>query len=75
MTPGFPEDVGVAIVSYNNRETLPATLASLDAAGCPRGRILVVDGASTDGTAEWLRTAYPDVRVRVLATNAGPNPG
>ena len=75
MTPVFPEDVGVAIVSHNNRETLPATLASLDAAGCPHGRIVVVDGASTDSTAEWLRTAYPDVQVRALATNAGPNPG
>jgi len=75
VTPVFPEDVGVAIVSHNNRETLPATLASLDAAGCPHGRIVVVDGASTDSTAEWLRTAYPDVQVRALATNAGPNPG
>ena len=36
-------------------------------AGCgrlPRGRVLVVDGGSTDGTAEWLRAAHPDVRVR-----------
>jgi GT2 family glycosyltransferase len=75
MTAAFPDDVGVAIVCHNNREALGATLASLDAAGCPRSRLLVVDGASTDGTAEWLRAAYPDVRVHVLAANAGPNPG
>jgi GT2 family glycosyltransferase len=75
MTADFPGDVGVAIVCYNNRDSLAATLASLDAAGCPHSRVLIVDGASTDGTADWLRTAYPDVRVRVLASNAGPNPG
>jgi GT2 family glycosyltransferase len=75
MTAAFPDDVGVAIVCYNNRDALGATLASLDAAGCPRSRLLIVDGASTDGTADWLRAAYPDVRVRVLGANAGPNPG
>jgi len=52
MTQTFPEDVGVAIVCYNNREKLGATLASLDAAGCPRSRVLVVDGGSTDARGE-----------------------
>jgi GT2 family glycosyltransferase len=75
MTAAFPDDVGVAIVCYNNRDAIGATLASLDAGGCPHSRLLIVDGASTDGTVEWLRTAYPDVRVQVLASNAGPNPG
>ncbi|MCU1385682.1 MAG: hypothetical protein JWL71_4379 [Acidobacteria bacterium] len=75
MTSGFPEDVGVAIVCHNNRPTLGATLGSLEAAACPHERVLVVDGGSTDGTADWLRTEYPRVRVVVLATNAGPNPG
>ena len=75
MTSGFPEDVGVAVVCYNNREKLGATLASLEAAGCPPDRILVVDGASTDGTSAWLRDAYHGIRVRTLEKNAGPNPG
>jgi hypothetical protein len=75
MTARFPEDVGVAIVCYNNRDALATTLASLDAAGCPRARVIVVDGASTDGTVDWLRTAYPDITVRTLPANAGPNPG
>jgi GT2 family glycosyltransferase len=75
MTAAFPDDVGVAIVCYNNRDALGATLASLEAAGCPHSRLLIVDGASTDGTADWLRAEYPDVRVHVLAANAGPNPG
>lgn len=75
MTSGFPEDVGVAIVCHNNREKLAATLASLEAAGCPRERVIVADGASTDGTVDWLRQGYPGVRVRALDANAGPNPG
>jgi GT2 family glycosyltransferase len=75
MTAAFPDDVGVAIVCHNNRETLAATLASLGAAGCPNGRVLIVDAASTDGTVEWLHAAHPDVRVRALAKNEGPNPG
>ncbi len=68
MTAAFPEDVAVAIVCHNNRATLAATLESLDAAGCPPERVMVVDAASTDGTVDWLRTASPRVQVRALAT-------
>ena len=75
MTAAFPEDVAVAIVCHNNRATLAATLESLEAAGCPPERVMVVDAASTDGTVDWLRTASPRVQVRALPTNEGPNPG
>jgi GT2 family glycosyltransferase len=75
MTPAFPDDVGVAIACHNNRETLGATLTALSMAGCPQARVLIVDAASTDGTIEWLRNAFPDVLVRALASNDGPNPG
>jgi hypothetical protein len=71
----FPTDVGVAIVCHNNRDKLTATLASLDAAGCPRGVVQVVDVLSTDGTVEWLRHDYPDIRVETLDRNDGPSPG
>lgn len=59
--PSFPNDVGVAIIAHNNRETLGPTLSSLERAGCPPSSILVVDVASTDGLAEWLRSAHPGV--------------
>lgn len=71
----FPADVGVAIVGHNNRDKLARTLASLDAAGCPRAAILVVDVASTDGTIAWLRADYPGIRIEPLDRNDGPNPG
>lgn len=71
----FPPDVGVAIVTHNSRDSLELALASLDAAGCPGAAILVVDVASTDGTADWLQAARPDVRLERLARNDGPSPG
>jgi len=73
--PDFPADVGVAIVCHNNRDTIGFALASLDAAGCPCSAIRIVDVASTDGTDEWLRRQYPEVRLETLDRNDGPNPG
>ena len=71
----FPADVGVAIVCHNNRDKLASTIASLDAAGCPRGVVHIVDVRSTDGTVEWLRRDYPDLRIETLDRNEGPSPG
>src|SRR5438128_2182044 len=51
----FPTDVGVAVICHNNLDKLKGTLRSLDAAGCPRSSMLIVDVASTDGTVAWLR--------------------
>jgi GT2 family glycosyltransferase len=77
MTPrtDFPGDVEVAIVAHNNRETLLDTLASLGEAGCAAARIIVVDVASTDGTADYLARSWPGVRVIRLEKNEGPSPG
>jgi GT2 family glycosyltransferase len=71
----FPADIDVAIVAHDNREALPATLASLADAGCPPDRIMVVDVASRDGTGDWLGRDWPRVRVRRLDRNDGPSPG
>jgi len=71
----FPADVGVAIVSHNNRDILPATLSSLERANCPQSAVLLVDVASTDDTVAWIRSAYPGVRVERLDKNDGPSPG
>ena len=75
MTSTFPADVEVVIVAHNNLASLPAAIASLEAAGCPPTDITVVDVASSDGTPEWLRTTFPGVRHRRLARNDGPGPG
>lgn len=70
----FPDDVDVAVVSHNGRQTLPGVLTCLVAAGAPRSRVTVYDIASTDGTAEWLTLDWSGVRVVRLPTNDGPNP-
>jgi GT2 family glycosyltransferase len=70
----WTDDVDVAVVSHNGRQTLPRVLACLVAAGAPPSRISLYDIASTDGTARWLADAWPDIRVVSLAVNDGPNP-
>jgi len=71
----FPADIGVGIVAHNNRDRLAVAIPSLEAAGCPHRVIRVVDVASTDGTREWLKAAYPDIDVVRLERNDGPSPG
>jgi len=71
----FPDDVQVAIVAHDNLKSLPATLDSLSAAGCPDDRVTVIDVASTDGTADWLAATRRCVKVRRLERNDGPSPG
>ena len=68
---GIVEDAYTIVVpAYNEQEYLPHALASLRAAmaGLPalRGRLLVVDNASTDATGEVARAsweAYGEVAV------------
>jgi len=71
----WPSDTGVAIVAHNNLPALPETIDSVLAAGCPPGRIVLVDVASSDGTADWLARTHPAIRVRRLDRNDGPSPG
>jgi GT2 family glycosyltransferase len=73
--PPFADDVDVAVVSHNGRDTLPRLLECLMAARTPRERIVVYDVGSTDGTREWIAEAWPGVTVRRLEDNVGPDPG
>jgi GT2 family glycosyltransferase len=63
--------VAAVVVTYNRRALLAECLAALHAQTRPPERILVVDNASTDGTAAWLREAHPEVDLLALATNEG----
>jgi GT2 family glycosyltransferase len=60
----------VVIPTLDARHLLARALDSLARQTAP-ARVVVVDNASTDGTAEMLRERYPDVRVVRNAENLG----
>ena len=61
--------VSVAVVAFNTRGYLRACLDSV-LAEAP-GEVVVVDNASTDGTADMVRAEYPKVTVHANTTNGG----
>ena len=65
--------VTVVVVTWNGAHLLTACLDSLGNQTLPAAdfRVLVVDNASDDGTAELLRREYPAVEVLVADRNTG----
>jgi GT2 family glycosyltransferase len=59
------------VVTHNRSEMLRRCLAALAEQQRPPERILVVDNASTDGTAAMLEHEHPTVEVLRLAVNEG----
>lgn len=53
--------VSVVIVSYNSLEWLEPCLNSLSAQTYSPIEVIVVDNASQDETADWIKTNYPDI--------------
>jgi len=64
--------MGVAITTYETRDLLRECLASARAEAPPE--VVVVDNASTDGTAEMVRREFPEVRLEVNSENRGNGP-
>jgi N-acetylglucosaminyl-diphospho-decaprenol L-rhamnosyltransferase len=57
-------DITISLVNTNNRELLLGCLASLEGAAREASlQTIVIDNASTDGSAAAVREAYPDVEV------------
>lgn len=64
--------LSVVIVTWNCRALVLDCLAALFAAELPQpNEVILVDNASSDGTAEAVAAAYPAVRVIANPTNAG----
>lgn len=63
--------VSVIIPTRNRRDVLGQAIASARAQTLPPAEIIVVDDASTDGTADWLRAEHPDIRLIVLSERGG----
>ena len=67
-----PIDLVIIVVSYNTRDHLIACLGSLhDPPPAVRHEIVVVDNASTDGSADAARRGWPHVRVIEAGDNVG----
>jgi GT2 family glycosyltransferase len=62
--------LGVVVLTYNRAATLVVTLERLRPLP-PSARLVVVDNASTDGTADIVRTRFPDLELVRLSANAG----
>jgi O-antigen biosynthesis protein len=67
------EAASLVIPNWNGRDLLERFLPSWIAAAtaCPGSEIIIVDNGSTDGSADWVRSNYPDVRVVELPQNLG----
>ncbi len=68
-------DVSVIIVNWNTRDLLLACLRSLEEERTPAREVIVVDNASTDGSAERIMAEYPDVRLIASPDNLGWSKG
>jgi len=63
--------VTVVVLSWNGREDTLACLRSLAAATYPRLEVIVVDNGSSDGSADAVAAAHPDLVLIPLDANLG----
>ena len=68
--PGTPL-LSIIVISYNTREMTLACLASVYAQTECDFEVVVVDNASTDGSAEAIRRAFPQVTLLAETENHG----
>jgi rhamnopyranosyl-N-acetylglucosaminyl-diphospho-decaprenol beta-1,3/1,4-galactofuranosyltransferase len=66
-----PPVVIAVVVTYNRRQLLLEALAAVHSQSRAPDAVIVVDNASTDGTAAAVRSRYPSVRLAELARNTG----
>jgi GT2 family glycosyltransferase/glycosyltransferase involved in cell wall biosynthesis len=68
-----PTAASVVIPNWNGKDLLEKYLPSVVAAmaGNPENEIVVVDNGSSDGSADFLRAAFPQVKLVALDANLG----
>src|SRR6185503_9375669 len=64
-------DISVVVVTWNGRQYLEECLSAIEAQRGVRCETILVDNASTDGTADFVRSRFPAVRLIQLAENRG----
>ncbi|WP_190802337.1 glycosyltransferase [Leptolyngbya sp. FACHB-261] len=63
--------MSVIIPSYNRKHCIEPALSSVLQQTYPNYELIVVDDASSDGTADWIAQTYPEVRLLRLSQNEG----
>jgi hypothetical protein len=63
--------LGVVVLNWNGKDVTLRCLESIARSACPPDQIVVVDNASTDGSADAIRGAFPQVTVIVNDSNLG----
>lgn len=71
MSESSPPLVSIAILNYQRKAALRRAIAKCLEQDYPRVEVLVVDNASTDGSAEMVRRVFPEVELIVLEQNSG----
>jgi GT2 family glycosyltransferase/glycosyltransferase involved in cell wall biosynthesis len=68
-----PQAASVVIPNWNGRDLLEKYLPSVveALAGNPENEIIVVDNGSADGSADFVRAAFPQVKLVALPRNLG----
>jgi GT2 family glycosyltransferase len=63
--------VSVILVSYNSRGDLMRCLPTLLPSITPQDEVIVVDNASSDGSADWIELTYPQILLIRSSENLG----
>lgn len=63
--------LGVVVLNWNGKDVTSRCLESVLNSSCPPDQIVVVDNASTDGSADLMRGRYPQVVLIVNNSNLG----
>ena len=63
--------VGIVLVNYNGMRFMPDCLESLSRIDYPHARVVIVDNASTDGSADWAAAHFPNFALVRHADNLG----
>ncbi len=61
----------VVIPNWNGMAYLEGCLTSLENQSMRRFRVIMIDNGSTDGSVEYVREHFPDVRIRAFHSNTG----
>ena len=63
--------LGIVVLNWNGKDVTSRCLDSISRSSCPPDQIVVVDNASTDGSADLIRGGYPQVIVILNDSNLG----